>query len=64
MILDIETCYSICHMRVHVTNRITSLVSKSFMHVAPQMWYTLSQDIKHAHSTNSFKNKIKRKLLG
>ena len=48
----------------HVTNRITSLVSKSFMHVAPQMWYSLSQDIKHAHSTNSFINKIKRKLLG
>ncbi len=47
----------------HITARRTQQISTTFLHRAPEFWYTIPEQIKEARSIQSFKNRI-TKLLG
>ncbi len=47
----------------HITRRRTHQISKTFIHKAPEFWYTIPEKIKEARSISAFKYRITR-LLG
>ncbi len=46
----------------HITSRRTQKISKSFIHKAPEFWYTIPEVLKQARTVSAFKNKITRFL--
>jgi len=46
----------------HIIRHRTHLVSKTFIHKAPEFWYTLPDTVKEATSIHSFKNRVLRHL--
>jgi len=46
----------------HITQRRTELVSKSFLHKAPQLWLSIPSNIKQSHTMESFKYNIRKHL--
>ena len=47
------------HKDPHVVSRKSSVVSKSFIHAAPKIWFELPANIKACKTTKSFKYKLK-----
>ena len=47
------------HKDPHVVSRKRSVVSKSFIHAAPKIWFELPANIKACKTTKSFKYKLK-----
>ena len=46
----------------HIIRHTTHLVSKTFIHKAPEFWYSLPDNIKEARTIKSFKNKVTKQL--
>ena len=47
------------HKDPHVVSRTSSVVSKSFIHAAPNIWFELPANIKVCKTTKSFQYKLK-----
>ena len=46
----------------HITQRRTEIVSKSFLHKAPQLWLSIPNTFKQLYTMKSFKNNIRKYL--
>jgi len=59
---DIHTHNTRHSKDVHVTARHTNLISRSFIHTAPDIWLTIPENIKESKNINIFKCQITKFL--